>query len=1041
MINLPDFTNLEGMSSLPSIKCNMDINNQVLIDFLFPTGIMISKSVNLYSPIDQIKQVIWREAQKFPLANKLLQEEAYYFSFINIFGEKEEVLDESQNLEQLQPLFPYLQLVEKNVDSSPQQILTKKINSLIGRGFQKQESFQAAEISDFKCKMSELCTQISTQRRSQTTMEKFEWRYPLRLRGSDSVPAELTARTENREIVVDIGFNVDGICYKLKVDLDGTPDEAIQRALIKRRNATGVNIEDSDDYILKVIGQEEYIYGNYPLIRFKYVYQCLVKKIAPQFWMVKKSKLPESTPPVPRRPTIVPRSPMSSGNENMLVTEVKSNYRIQLVGIDKVQLPDISKIKLYIGLYHGAEALCKEIETYEMPVMDGSCTVRADIVFDIKVADLPLAARLCFALYHINTNKREDLSCWVNIPVYDFKERLQRGDRELPMWPHDVLQQPEEHCNPIGGVAVNAVSMDATLLKINFPDFDNKGGSYLIYPPYDKILQCAAENMEPSSSIGSPCMKVSKSHVEQLTQALYQSEQLCEQDKDLIWTFRYEVQQKFPNFLSKVLQSVKWNSYIDVAKITTLLQIWKPLPVDYALEILDYEYPDRNVREFAVRCLDSELSDDDVAQYMLQLVQALKFETHLCCSLAKFLLTRALKNQHLGHKLFWLLRSETHNSTVSTQYSLILQIYLKHNNDHLAVLMKQQDALKKLSALNSLIKECDINDDTKRQNAKTLIQEVLRQPNYMKFLTDLSSPLSPLYKMKDLKIDNCKFMNSKKRPLWLVWSNEDSMGPDIQIIYKNGDDLRQDMLTLQILQVMDNIWQAEGLDFRMNPYMCMATDLQQGMIEVVTSADTMANIQKWYKKTAFDKKALFEWLKSKHQNEESLNTAVDEFTLSCAGYCVATYVLGIGDRHNDNIMMKTSGQMFHIDFGHFLGNFKTKFNVKRERVPFVLTSHFVYVITKGGTNPDNFQKFQTMCEKAYLAVRQKYPLLVSLFMMMLSGGIPQLTSPKDVNYLKETLVPHMTEADARSHFRGKFKEALLGSWKSSVNFFFHMKAK
>ncbi|GFO42474.1 phosphatidylinositol 4,5-bisphosphate 3-kinase catalytic subunit delta isoform [Plakobranchus ocellatus] len=1035
-----------GPITLPSIKPT-DNSETLEVDFLFPNGILVPLHVHYFSPLDQIKAVVWRKVENYPLTNALMPQKDYSFLFINKMGEKEEVLDESQNLEELQPFLPVFQFVRRKGDKVTK-TLDKKINNLIGRGLHKQESFQAAEIHHFTKAMSDMCKQITTQRRTQTPLEKFMWRYPVRLRSSADIPDELKGKiSDNPEgIAVDVAFTE--MVYKIRVDPMDPPKKAVAAAVKARRRqtASAAPNDDPDLYILKVIGLEEYIYGDYPLIQFKYVYQSLVKSMAPQFLLVLRSTLPESTPAIPVRPQTIRSNQHEKlaqanapNNTDIILWNIEMPYRIQIKRITKIQLVDGSRIKLYAGLYHGGEALCEEKETEELVVQDGACEVSIGITFGISVANLPHAARLCFALYTIGTNtKRKDLTSWVNIPVFDFKLRLQRGDRELPLWPQDLLQQPEEHCVPLGCVALNSMSLDATFLTINFPDVANLGSAYLVYPQYDKVLECASQSMEEDGMPGSPTMKVTKQQLDQLNQALFHSDQLFEQDKELIWLLRYEVRQTYPNCLAKVLQSVKWNSFRDVAKMTALLQIWAALPVDYALEILDHEYPDHNVRYFAVNCLDAELSDDDVCQYMLQLVQALKFETHLNSHLAKFLLRRALKNQHLGHKLFWLLRSESHNPAVTTQYSLILQCYLEHNPDHLEALSKQQEALKKLCAINLLIKESDI---AKREEATQMMQQVLQQPSYKSCLSNLFSPLSPLYKLSTLKVKNCRFMKSKKRPLWLTWTNSDLAGPDVQIMYKNGDDLRQDMLTLQILQVMDDIWQAEGLDFRMNPYLCMATDLEQGMIEVVSPAETMADIQHWYKAWAFDKKALFEWLKYNHPNENSLDQAVEEFLLSCAGYCVATYVLGIGDRHNDNIMVKTSGQLFHIDFGHFLGNFKSKFHIKRERVPFVLTSHFIYVITKGNSKPSNSQRFQAMCEQAFLLLRRRFPLLMSLFMMMVSCGIPQLSGPKDAYYLHETLVPHLTEKEALAHFKAKYTEALRGSWKTSINFWVHMMAK
>jgi phosphatidylinositol kinase/protein kinase (PI-3 family) len=52
---------------------------------------------------------------------------------------------------------------------------------------------------------------------------------------------------------------------------------------------------------------------------------------------------------------------------------------------------------------------------------------------------------------------------------------------------------------------------------------------------------------------------------------------------------------------------------------------------------------------------------------------------------------------------------------------------------------------------------------------------------------------------------------------------------------------------------------------------------------------------------------------------------------------VVQHVLGIGDRHPSNIMIKRNGNLFHVDFGHFLGATLWLLNII---IPIELTTKF-----------------------------------------------------------------------------------------------------
>jgi hypothetical protein len=59
-------------------------------------------------------------------------------------------------------------------------------------------------------------------------------------------------------------------------------------------------------------------------------------------------------------------------------------------------------------------------------------------------------------------------------------------------------------------------------------------------------------------------------------------------------------------------------------------------------------------------------------------------------------------------------------------------------------------------------------------------------------------PFDCRVRLGELLVDECKVMGSAKRPLWLVFRNADPLGAKVIIMFKAGDDLRQDCVTLQV---------------------------------------------------------------------------------------------------------------------------------------------------------------------------------------------------------------------------------------------------
>ena len=692
---------------------------------------------------------------------------------------------------------------------------------------------------------------------------------------------------------------------------------------------------------------------------------------------------------------------------------------------------------LYVqmGMYHGGpKGVITECKSSEQPAnIDEAITWEETLETTVAIKVLPRATVLSFTLMHKASADEEPGHpvAWVNMHVFDHTGILVTGRQTLRMWPS---LSADDMANPIGTCVEDLESPNPMLLTLEFDlhrdVFERLGVRELPICKYtwgaDTDTGQGGRRQQPTPA------REEEEHLRQLTESDPLT-QPSDDEKRMLYKYRHSLKHK-PEALPKLMLAIDWMDPDQIREGRRMLKQWAPLSPTQALDLLDARYADLEVRKYAVKCLEG-LSDTELELYMPQLIQTLKYDPYHDSALSGFIMKRALRNpSYIGHLFFWSLKAEVHIVEIRERYSLLIDEFLRGCGLYRKQLTQQHWVVTKLEYAALRLKKVKAHEErlaVLHRDLEALNKELPRE---------FELPLDPKLKLRRLRVEKCRYMDSKKLPLWLVFENADPLGEDYYVIFKEGDDLRQDVLTLQMIRIMDRLWQAEGLDLKLSPYGCIATGDELGLLEVVVNSDTMANISKaagGVKAEILDSSVFTVWLREYNQTQEEFTAAVHRFVLSTAGYCVATYILGIGDRHNDNVMLKQDGCCFHIDFGHFLGNFKSKYGYKREKAPFVFTNQYAHVM--GGVQDPQYDRFVDVCCHTYNTVRKHGHLLLALFTLMLSTGIPELRELEDIHYLRDMMSLEATDEEATAKMELTIEEC-RNSKRTKLNGVVHIMA-
>jgi len=375
--------------------------------------------------------------------------------------------------------------------------------------------------------------------------------------------------------------------------------------------------------------------------------------------------------------------------------------------------------------------------------------------------------------------------------------------------------------------------------------------------------------------------------------------------------------------------------------------------------------------------------------------------------LGEFLLTKAVNSTTLATLLSWYLLAEidTHSRVFERMRKALMKRLNTEARETATIIERQIELRKKwLWALRHAqgMRRDKLEKKTER------LREALESVHES---TPVPMPGDPTRKLTRVIAAESSIAKSSTYPAVLQCevmegTRKDSKKFKKKYILKEGDDLRQDQLVMQMIILMDGLMKRYGLDLKLTPYRVMAMSTKDGIIEFVPDSQALSSILKEYDND------LLKFFREKRPDREAPRRiqakVIDNFIRSCAGYCVITYILGIGDRHLDNLLVTADGCMFHIDFGYILGK-----DPKPFPPPMKLCREMVEAM--GGADSDGYQSFLRKCCEGYRILRRHGSLVVNLLYLMADAGIKDLDNFA-VLKVQEKLQEDLRDEEAETHF-------------------------